>query len=105
MIDADFLRRKRGRRAATEEEHGRRKGGRTVGRVIILVGRRRRVGGGGGGAPRRGLPFGKSGTITPVYPRRARERSGRGVCGGVPIFESSLKGTDFFFRIHASQSF
>ena len=72
MIDADFLRRKRGRRAATEER-ARTTDGRRDGVVLLswLATERR------GGSSRRRLPFGKSGTITPVPPcPRARERGG-----------------------------
>ena len=63
MIDADFLRRKRGRRAATEER-ARTTDGRRDGVVLLswLATERR------GGSSRRRLPFGKSGTITPVRP-------------------------------------
>ena len=86
MIDADFLRRKRVAVAAVRppaSAEPRRKNtdhdGRTGGRVIILVGRRV-VGGGGAGATRRGFPFGKSGTITPVPPCEGAQRArGRGV--------------------------
>ena len=70
MIDADFLRRKRERRAATEDR-ARTADGETVVLLSWLATEH------GGGASRRRLPFGKSGTITPVPPcPRARERSG-----------------------------